>query len=116
MRYVSAAAHMVAPMYDVYIMKRKQIYIEDDQERRLKELAAERQVPESVLVRAALSEYLAKPFPRFDGPEDNPLWGLVGVVEDADAPRDGSTNHDHYIYGTPKKYKILDDGSVQRVL
>ena len=97
-------------------MKRKQIYIEESQERELKERAQKRGVPEAVLIREALDVYLAeKPFPRFERPEDNPLWGIVGLIDDPNAPTDGSINHDHYIYGTPKKYRVLKDGVVERI-
>lgn len=97
-------------------MKRKQIYIEEGQEVRLKELAADRGVSEAVLVREALDAYLqANEFKGFERMEDSPLWGIVGLIDDPDAPTDGSINHDHYIYGTPKKYRILEDGRVERI-
>jgi hypothetical protein len=43
-------------------------------------------------------------------PDPTLLEDLLAIVrsipeeEAAKLPRDGSMNHDHYIYGTPKKY------------
>jgi hypothetical protein len=97
-------------------MKRKQIYIEEDEEARLKELAARRGVAEAVVIREAVASYLAaNEFKGFERMEDNPLWGLVGLIDDTTIPTDSSINHDHYIYGTPKKYRIRKDGTVERI-
>jgi hypothetical protein len=85
-------------------MKRKQIYIAPEQEERLQRLAQERRVPVSALIREAVAEYLVEQeTPNFERPEDNPLWGIVGIVDDPDAPTDASTNLDHYLYGAPKR-------------
>jgi len=89
-------------------MKRKQIYIEETQERELKELAADRDVPEAVIVRSALDEYLKANRPRITPPKlrsmkDHPLWKIVGIGKNPDAPTDGAVNHDYYLYGAPKK-------------
>lgn len=55
----------------------------------------------SKIVEQALDEYFE---PEQDSQlftEDDPIWQIVGTVESDIA--DGSINHDHYIYGTPKK-------------
>lgn len=55
----------------------------------------------SKIVEQALDEYLE---PEQDSQlftEDDPIWQIVGTVE-SDVT-DGSINHDHYIYGTPKR-------------
>ncbi len=91
-------------VYGVYTMKRKQIYIAQEQEAELERLAAQRKVPVSLLIREAVAVYIARQeAPQIDRPEDHPLWALVGMVEDADAPDDASTNLDHYLYGAPKR-------------
>jgi hypothetical protein len=96
-------------------MKRKQIYLEDAQDIALKRLAANRGQSEAALIREALQVFLAEEDAGgYDRMEDSPLWGLVGLLADSKAPEDSSLNHDHYIYGTPKKYRIRDDGMVER--
>jgi predicted hydrolase (HD superfamily) len=91
-------------VYGVYTMKRKQIYIAPDQEEQLKLLAEQRSLPVSHLIREALAVYIAEQeAPRLGRPEDNPLWGIVGLVDDPDAPIDASTNLDHYLYGASKR-------------
>lgn len=90
-------------MYAVYTMRRKQIYIAERQEEQLQELAEHRQVPVSHLIREAIDRYLVdQQPPKLERAEDHPLWGIVGLVTDPTAP-DGSINHDHYLYGAPKR-------------
>jgi predicted DNA-binding protein len=48
-------------MYDTYIMKRTQIYLEADQDRRLAGRATASGVTKSTLIREAIETYLAKP-------------------------------------------------------
>lgn len=84
-------------------MKRKQIYIDEAQERAIKAIAERRSVPEALVIREALAEYVTDhEMPVIERPEDHPLWGIVGIVDDPDAPIDGSENHDLYIYGVSK--------------
>jgi hypothetical protein len=90
-------------VYGVYTMKRKQIYIAKDQEYGLKKLAERRGVSESLLIREAVAQYLVEhETPELRSMEDHPLWGIVGICDDPDAPTDGSINHDFYLYGAPK--------------
>jgi hypothetical protein len=92
-------------VYGVYTMKRKQIYVDPDHEAQLQQLALSRKVPVSHLIREAIAEYLVEQQepPALERPEDHPLWGIVGIVDDPDAPTDGSINLDHYLYGAPKR-------------
>ena len=48
-------------MYDAYIMKRTQIYLDTDQDRRLADRARTTGVTKSTLIREAIEDYLAKP-------------------------------------------------------
>jgi len=48
-------------MYDTYIMKRTQIYLEADQDRRLAARASGNGVTKSTLIREAIETYLATP-------------------------------------------------------
>ena len=48
-------------MYDTYIVKRTQIYLETDQDRRIASRATASGVTKSTLIREAIEAYLAKP-------------------------------------------------------
>src|SRR5262245_58363930 len=48
-------------MYDLYIMKRTQIYLDRDQDERLAQRARNAGTTKSTLIRSAIEEYLAKP-------------------------------------------------------
>jgi hypothetical protein len=73
-------------------------------------------VSESHVIREALAVYLVEQeTPTLERPEDNPLWGLVGLIDDPEAPTDASVNLDHYLYGAPKKYRLGRDGKAIRI-
>ena len=61
-------------------MRRKQIYLDEANER-------------------ALKRYLA---PGSDH-DDDPLERLIGLVPDETGPDDVAEEHDHYLYGAPKE-------------
>jgi hypothetical protein len=48
-------------MYDSYIVKRTQIYLDDDQSRELAQRAAARGTTASKVIREAIDQYLAEP-------------------------------------------------------
>jgi len=92
-------------VYGVYTMKRKQVYLEEEQDRAIKRIAQERGVSGATILREALAEYLAgREPPELERPEDHPLWGIIGIGNFG--VTDASVNHDHYIYGGPKKYPL----------
>lgn len=82
-------------------MVRKQIYIDEELERGLKALASRTGRAEAAHVRAALREYLLE----HRGPEAerDPLLDLLGLVDDPAGARDVAEEHDHYLYGAPKR-------------
>jgi hypothetical protein len=82
-------------------MVRKQIYIDDELERSLKALAARTGRAEAAHVREALRVYLGER--RNTEVERDPLLDLVGLVGDPEGPRDVAEEHDHYLYGAPKR-------------
>lgn len=84
-------------------MIRKQIYIDEALERGLKTLTARTGQAEAVHVRAALRHYLEERLPAPS--QEDPLERLIGLVETPDGPTDVAEEHDHYLYGTPKKKK-----------
>ncbi|MGQ0575378.1 MAG: ribbon-helix-helix protein, CopG family [Pseudonocardia sp.] len=83
------------------LMVRKQLYIDEDLNQGLRALAARTGLSEAEHVRAALREYLQHT-PPADG-DDDPLLELIGMVDDPSLPTDLAVNHDHYLYGAPRK-------------
>ncbi|MBL7075115.1 hypothetical protein ISS37_07750 [candidate division KSB1 bacterium] len=82
---------------------RTQIYLGHLQHRLLREKAKETNKKMAELVREAISEYLgisAKEGQHILA-EDDPIWNIVGMANSGIT--DGSINHDHYLYGAPKK-------------
>jgi hypothetical protein len=82
-------------------MVRKQIYIDEDLDQELKALAARTGAPEAAHVRAALRDYLEVHAPAVDAPD--PLLQIIGLVDDPAGPDDVAEQHDHYLYGAPKR-------------
>lgn len=87
---------MYAPMY----MRRKQLYLDDETDRRLKRLAAHTGLSEASHVREALRAYLGgrRGWPA----EGDQLERIVGLVSEPQGPDDVAENHDHYLSGAPK--------------
>jgi hypothetical protein len=82
-------------------MVRKQIYIDEDLDQDLKALAERTGEPEAAHVRAALRGYLEARRPSADAAD--PLLQIIGLVDDAEGPGDVAEEHDHYLYGAPKR-------------
>jgi len=83
-------------------MVRKQIYIDEELDEGLKALSARTGEPEAAHVRAALRGYLDAQRLSVEG--SDPLYELIGLVGDAHGPRDVAEEHDHYLYGAPKRH------------
>lgn len=94
----------LAPNVDVYsyTMVRKQIYIDEELDEGLKVLSAKTGEPEAAHVRAALRGYLDAHRASVEGAD--PLYELIGLVDDAHGPSDVAEEHDHYLYGAPKRH------------
>lgn len=83
-------------------MKRLQISLEPELDQELERAARANGVSKAEIVRRCLRDGIEtkKPWPK-----DDPFFKLIGAFEsDPDLPNDGAVNHDHYIYGTPKKW------------
>ncbi len=78
-------------------MIRKQLYIDEELDHRLKRLAARTGQSEAEHVRAALRAYLARHLP---ATEDDPLAAMVGIVDAPATPDDLAERHDEYLYGS----------------
>jgi hypothetical protein len=80
-------------MYDL-LVRRTQIYLEDEQSRRLYEIAAAQGKSTAAVVRDAVNRYLSEVE---TSPEENPLWEFVGSVKNL--PPNAAEDHDHDLYG-----------------
>lgn len=76
------------------MMRRKQLYLDEDLDRGLKRLAAETGRSEAALVRDAVRAYLDI---HLDVAAD-PLGEMVGMVGEAHGPVDVAEQHDKYLY------------------
>jgi hypothetical protein len=76
-------------------MIRKQTYITSGQNKELKKLAKVKQTTEAQVIREALEYYIREERKKTT---HNPLLDLIGLGGDAPGPRDGSVNHDRYLY------------------
>ena len=80
-------------------MERKQIYLASEQVDELDRVAAARKVPVSLVIRDAIAEYLVNlDEPMLDSAEEHPLWGIVGMVQQANVPAQGAASHDEVLY------------------
>jgi Ribbon-helix-helix protein, copG family len=75
-------------------VRRTQIYLEEEQSRRLYEIAAAQGKSTAAVVRDAVDRYLSDVEA---SPEDSPLWEFVGSVKTL--PPDAAENHDRDLYG-----------------
>jgi len=82
-------------------MKRKQIYLDQQVDKRLKLLAGQTGLSAAEHIRRALDAYLEKQ--DVAGEEEDPILKFIEMVEaegpTSGAPRDGAENHDFYLYG-----------------
>ncbi len=80
--------------------KRTQVYFPEDLYDRLKKRAKKEGKSVAAIIREASEEYLKEDEKEIDW-ENDPLFKLAGVFESEEG--DLSINHDHYLYGAPKK-------------
>ena len=81
-----------------------QITLTKKQYDQLKSRANELKSSLSKIVEQALDNYFEPEEKSQIFTEEDPLWQIVGTVESEIT--DGSINHDHYIYGTPKRQNV----------
>ncbi len=80
--------------------RRKQVYLEADQDEELSRLALATGRSESSIIREALGEYLVKQRDKSEA-TPHPLAGLL-EMEFQSAITDGSERHDRDLYATPR--------------
>lgn len=86
--------------------------LQPQEEAKLVALAQAKGVSTDTLVREALNKILAEAADQPDAPEreSRPIWEIilenikdVPPEEFAQLPKDGASEHDHYLYGHPKR-------------
>ena len=87
-------------------MVRTQVYLPRDIHSRLQKRAREHELTLAVQIRTALEDYLEQVEAQDDGVlhADDPIFQMIGMVDSGLG--DLSVNHDHYLYGAPKRELI----------
>jgi hypothetical protein len=78
-------------------LKRKQIYLDSESERRIRKLARATGLSEAEHIRRAIASYVS------DHPQtevgQHPLIQMIGICDNKAGPRDAAVHHDKYLYG-----------------
>lgn len=85
-------------------MVRLQVYLPRSTYERLQRRAAQQDLTLAVQVRAALDDYLERVESQDDDGilhADDPIFQMIGMFSSKEG--DLSVNHDHYLYGAPKR-------------
>ena len=78
-------------------LKRKQIYLDSESERRIHKLARATGLSESEHIRRAIASYVAGlPDPKG---APHPLIDMIGICDGKNGPTDAAVHHDRYLYG-----------------
>ena len=77
-------------------LKRKQIYVDPESDRKIKKLARATGLPESEHIRRAIASYVSQ-IPDTDAP-DHPLLQMIGICDNPAGPKDAAVRHDKYLY------------------
>ena len=78
-------------------LKRKQVYLDAENDRRIAQLARGTGLSEAEHIRRAIASYVAD-LPDAQGTRD-PLLEMIGICDNKSGPRDGAVHHDRYLYG-----------------
>jgi len=78
-------------------LKRKQIYLDTESERRIRTLARATGLSEAEHIRRAIASYVADR-PEIAG-DKHPLLQMIGICDNKAGPQDAAVNHDRYLYG-----------------
>lgn len=80
------------------MMRRTQIYLDEDLDRDLRAVAASEGRSAADLIREAVRRYLAE---RSGGRAADPIAAMIGSIDGL--PSDAAAEHDRDLYGPPKK-------------
>ena len=86
---------------DTVAMVRTQIYLTQAEYHFLQAESQRRHEPMAAIIRSIVDEKMETPAEAWD---DNPMLRPTPKDTKFDLPEDAAINHDHYLYGTPKKY------------
>jgi hypothetical protein len=78
-------------------LKRKQIYLDSESERRIRKLARATGLSEAEHIRRAIASYVAD-LPDPEG-ANHPLLEMIGICDSQSGPADAAVHHDKYLYG-----------------
>ena len=82
-------------------MVRTQIYLNRGEYDFVQAQASQRGEPMAAVIRAFIDEKMQLPDEAWT---NNPMLRPTPKDPDFELPEDAAINHDHYLYGTPKKY------------
>ncbi|HTP08380.1 MAG TPA: hypothetical protein VMP08_09025 [Anaerolineae bacterium] len=89
-------------------MVRTQVYLPRSIYERLQKRAAQHNMTLATQVRAALDDYLERVESQDDDGilhADDPIFQMIGMFSSKEG--DLSVNHDHYLYGWPKREEVV---------
>lgn len=78
-------------------LKRKQVYIDEESDSKLKALSVATKTTEAEQIRRALKLYLSRK--TIPTPKGDPILKLIGLCDKPNGPKDASIHHDQYLYG-----------------
>ena len=78
-------------------LKRKQVYLDSDSERRIQKLALATGLSEAEHIRRAIASYVAD-LPDLRG-SSHPLLDMIGICGGKKGPVDAAIHHDSYLLG-----------------
>ena len=79
------------------LLKRKQIYLDLESDRRIGKLARATGLSGAEHIRRAVAAYVAD-LPDARGPR-HPLMDMTGLCDARSGPKDAAVHHDSYLYG-----------------
>jgi hypothetical protein len=82
------------------VLKRKQIYVDPESDRKIKKLARATGLTEAEHIRRAIASYIAQ-IPDSDD-ATHPLARMIGICDSPIGPKDAAIQHDKYLYGKKK--------------
>ena len=78
-------------------LRRKQIYLDSESNRRIHRLARSTRMSEAEHIRRTVTSYVSR-LPE-ENRSRNPLVTMIGICDAKAGPKDASVRHDTYLYG-----------------
>jgi hypothetical protein len=77
-------------------LKRRQIYLDEDSDRKIRRLSRSTGLSEAEHIRRAIASYISQVAEVAE--PANPLLRLVGICDGPKGPKDAAVHHDKYLY------------------